>query len=406
MRYTIDQTHIRAYNQRIILDQIYQSDTVSRADLSRKVHISKSAMTENIASLIRMGLIEEVGQGKSMPLGGRKPILLRFNKNYCYTIAIELNFEDPIFVLANLGGEIINRLSFPLSGADSFSERLELVNNAINTLMLSKQLTKEDIRLIAISTPGVYDAENEENYRISSQFVNWKIPELKKNLESNYDVDVFVVNDVNAAAYGEYNYGLKKGAKNVLYLSCGMGLGSGLIINGQLYEGSSKAAGEIAFWHIMETDRRDDNLESLLNIPYLLEYFDKNAPAKSKKKLQQFSRSTNSPAFKDIVQLWQSGDPFMHACIEDISQIIARVVCNIITLLNCDYAVLGGEYLVFYAQMLPIIFDYVQNHAFFPVPVIASHLGNEAGVHGLLSLSRSKILDQLCNISLQNYGTD
>lgn len=78
MKYTVDQTHVRSINQRIILDRIFQTDSISRAALSRLVHISKSAMTENIAALLNTGIIQEIGAGSAKSTGGRKPILLQF----------------------------------------------------------------------------------------------------------------------------------------------------------------------------------------------------------------------------------------------------------------------------------------------------------------------------------------
>ena len=137
MKYTIDQKHIRYINQRVILNQIVQTESISRATLSRLVHISKSAMTENIAALLSTGIIEEVGVGPSHSTGGRKPILLKFNRNYAYIVAIDLNYTDPIFVLANLGGDIINRFAIHVTPSSSYETRLTLVKNAVSALIAS-----------------------------------------------------------------------------------------------------------------------------------------------------------------------------------------------------------------------------------------------------------------------------
>ena len=156
MNHTVDQTHIRSINQRVILDSIYHTESISRAALSRLVHISKSAMTENIAALLNIGIIEEVGAGRAMPTGGRKPILLKFNKNYKYIVAIDLNYEEPIFVLANLGGERINHFTINITPATSFATRLELVKNAIATLTASGNLSNTDLENGCRSSPDCF----------------------------------------------------------------------------------------------------------------------------------------------------------------------------------------------------------------------------------------------------------
>jgi DNA-binding Lrp family transcriptional regulator len=103
MKYTVDQTHIRSINQRVILEKIYRDEPVSRAELARELCISKSAMTENVTALLNKGIIQEVGAGVSMAAGGRKPILLKFHSTYRYIIAIELNFEDAIAISGTHG---------------------------------------------------------------------------------------------------------------------------------------------------------------------------------------------------------------------------------------------------------------------------------------------------------------
>lgn len=90
----------------------------------------------------------------------------------------------------------------------------------------------------------------------------------------------------------------------------------------------------------------------------------------------------------------------MKECIETIGNILARVICNHISLLNCDRAIFGGEYLVFAQQLLPIINDFVQKNAFLPIEVLASELGRNAGIRGLLALSSKTILDEFCHTSL------
>ncbi|HYF75248.1 MAG TPA: ROK family transcriptional regulator [Candidatus Nitrosocosmicus sp.] len=402
MKHTVDQTHIRSINQRVILDKIYYKRLISRAELARELHISKAAVTENIASLLAKGIIQEVGTGVAMSSGGRKPILLKFNNTYKYIVAIELNFEDPIFVLANLDGEILNKFTIDIPETSSYSTRLEPVLNAVKFLISSNNLTNSDLAIIAISCPGIYDPVK-RSFLATSNFANWNMGDLSQQLESCFDTSVLVVNDVNSAALGEFTYGAGKASKDLVYISGGLGLGAGIIMNGAIYGGSSNCAGEISYEIIIDNDTNSirnysfNNLGKATNINALTTRVRQEAPKKTADALAALGKGLETFTFKDLVKVWQSGDCFLKQCIEDIAVIIGGTISNIVSLLNCDMVIFGGEYSVFNSQMLPIFNRIVKENAFMPVSVVPSLLAENSGVYGLFSISKDIIFDRLCN---------
>ena len=398
--HTVDQTHIRSINQRVILERIYCDEPISRAELARELCISKSAMTENVSSLLDIGIIREVGAGVAMSTGGRKPIMLKFNKNYQYIIAIELNFEDPIFVLGNLRGETLNKITVAISNDSGYEERLELVVNAANRLLSTAELSTKDLAIIAISCPGVFDPEN-RNYYAESHFANWKMGDLSRQLEELFETQVLVVNDVNAAAVGEFNSGAGKDAKNLVYISGGQGFGAGVIINGELYLGSTNRAGEISnsipAGPLGLVNGKFGNLGYSVNIRALKEYICAKAPQKTKDAFAALGKNPDSIGFKDILRVWRGGDKFLRQREEEISVINGAAISNIISLLNCDLVILGGDYVAFQSQMLPTINRVVRESAFAPVSVVSASLETNAGICGLFALSRDIIFDKVCN---------
>jgi len=397
LNYTVDQKHIRSINQRVILNSIINTDTISRAALSRLVRMSKSAMTEYISSLLEMGIIKEIGEGHSTPTGGRKPILLKFNKNYKYIIAIDLSFEDSIFVLSNLGGEIINKISKNVDSASSYADRFNLVKDTINKLISMQNLKHDDIAIIAISSPGVFIPSKE--FIANPQFANWRMNQLTKELEDYFHTSVLVVNDVNAAAVGELKYGIGSNVDNLAYISCGLGIGAGIIINGSLYEGATKSAGEIGNF-ITPAKKGFASLESSININALLRYISEEAPKHTLNKIMKITNSSKF-GFKNVVSVWQTGDKFLQDCILKIAETLGYVISDIVSLLNCDLVILGGEYQVFKSAMLPLINRIVEENAFYPVKVVPSSM-QYPGIYGLFALSYEIILDHLSNASPKN----
>ena len=402
IKQTVDQTNIRSINQRVILDKIYCDEPISRAELARKLCISKSATTENIAALLNTGIIFEVGAGISTSTGGRKPILLKFNKAHQYIIAIELNFEDPIFVLSDLSGGIIDKFTVNISNDSPYATRLDLVLHSIKHLLSSNSRRNQDLAIIAISCPGIYDSIN-RTYFANSNFANWNMGDLSKQIESCFGTSVLIVNDVNAAAMGEFTYGAGKTSKDLVYVSGGLGLGAGIIINGSIYEGSTNCAGEIANEITIDNDKIDTsrysfhNLGGSTNINALSAKIRKEAPKETVDAFAAQGKSMDTFGFKDIVKIWQDGDLFLKRCVEDIAVTIGGTISNITCLLNCDLVIFGGEYSDFNSQMLPIINQIVKENAFVPVNVAPSQLGKDSGIYGLFALSREMIFEQLCN---------
>lgn len=396
MKSSVNQTHVRSINQRVILDAIFQVDTISRASLSRSVNLSKVAITENLSFLLDLGIVKEVGTGQSQTLGGRRPILLQFNKEYKHIVAIDLVYEDAIFSLANLAGEIKNKFTIQVSNTSPYTVRFELMKNAISVLLSSQNLSLDDVALIAISSPGVFTPQDEK-YQANEQFRNWRMDDLSLQLKEHFETDVMIVNDVNAAAIGEFNHGAGKTSHNILYISCGLGIGAGMILNNTLYEGGSKSAGEIANFITDANTEHPVNLEKRTNMVSFLRRIAEEAPQETLAKLGCPDVFT----FKDVVRLWKEGDEFINICIDDIAKCLAVAFSNMVSLLNVDLIILGGEYRVFSERMLPIINQIIERTSFSPVPVVQSHLKYDASIYGLLTLARNNVFSQICNKNIK-----
>ena len=106
------------------------------------------------------------------------------------------------------------------------------------------QLMSADVTGIGVGVPSVVDCQQGIVYNVAN-IPSWKEVRLKEILEKEFGVPVAVNNDANAFALGVWKYGEGKGTKDMVGLTMGTGIGSGIIINGQLYNGVNTGAGEI-----------------------------------------------------------------------------------------------------------------------------------------------------------------
>jgi glucokinase len=170
-------------------------------------------------------------------------------------------------------GEVV-KVSTP---ADASKD--EVVEALVNLIV---KLDPSSANAIGIGVPTIVDVEKGIVYN-ATNIKDWDEVPLKQILEDRLGIPVFVNNDANCFAAGEKHFGKAKGCKSVVGLVLGTGLGSGLIINDQLYEGRNCGAGEIA------------------NLPYLEHNYEYYCSG------QFFRDELNVPAH-EVYQLAEAGD--------------------------------------------------------------------------------------------------
>jgi len=112
-------------------------------------------------------------------------------------------------------------------------------------------LMDDSIKAIGIGVPSVVDVAEGIVYDV--QYIpSWVEVPLKKYMEARYHIPVFVNNDANCFAVGEYHFGKGNGVGSMIGLTIGTGLGAGVIINGKLYAGYNCGAGEFGLFNYLD----------------------------------------------------------------------------------------------------------------------------------------------------------
>ena len=379
---------LRAHSRQSILQLIQQNGTISRAELARRLELSRSTVSENIAPLLQCGVLQEVGTAHAQRVGGRRPVLLQIQGDYCYFVAAELGLEQPIFALSDLNGRQLYRQILTVRDSAPYEERLQQSIAAVSTLLRQGNVPPGHLAMIALSSPGAFSGSDEQ-FLLNPEFENWDVRRLIDDLERHFQTHVLWVNDINAATVGEYYQGAGQRVSNLLFMGCGMGIGMGMILDGKLYTGSRGSAGEIAR---VRVGRLNTPLRTQVEIPSLMDRIRMEAPPATR---AAFRTPMETWEFQQVVQLWRNGDPFLHALVEDIGRALGEILITALSLLNCARGVLGGDDLVFESQLLPLLNQAVQREAFDPVEVVSSSLRQEAGLYGLISMAVEQQLQQI-----------
>ncbi|MES2274853.1 MAG: ROK family protein [Bacteroidota bacterium] len=139
-------------------------------------------------------------------------------------------------------GEMSAIVSKKINSSGTVDEVMQDIYELIDNL-----LQNSSADAIGIGVPSVVDVEHGIVYDV--QYIpSWREVYLKAILEERYHIPVYVNNDANCFAVGEYFFGKGKDSKSMIGLTLGTGLGTGIIINGKLYEGYNCGAGELGFF--------------------------------------------------------------------------------------------------------------------------------------------------------------
>jgi len=375
---TADRNTSRMINQRAIIDRIYQSDGISKAALARELGLSKPAVSQHVSTLLSLNLIEERGEGEASKNGGRKPIMLHFNGSFRYIAALDLSFHEPICAIGDLFYNFIGTEKMTVSRSATPEEKRVHVWQKFEKIMQEHKISAEEIGVVVISHPGIIDKNGEEYFSEEHHHV-WTRIQLKQYLQQQFACSVLVKNDVNLAAIGEFNFNHDKGLKDLIYVSCGVGFGAGIIINDKLYEGRNNAAGELGLL-LQEGGKR---LEETVALDGLV------------KAIEQIEKKNEKLTFQQIVERSSSGDQLVNQVIYETGCKIGKIIYNCSGILDIQTVIFGGDYLKLGQQLLGGIETELKQSLLFPPRLLPSDLKENAGMYGSFVVGKNEILQQL-----------
>ncbi len=337
-----NQTLLKKNNQRALADYIIKNGPMSRADLSKRLKISKPTVSANIAELIEMNLLKEIGFSETEI--GKKPMLVDFNKDFEYILALDfisyITKNIVLVAVCNLYCDPIFTDSIDLG--EDFSAH-SITNTLPETLLKifdSQNISMDKIGVIVLTAPT--NSYDESHVRLVCG--NGDIVNLAQSISTTLKNKILVQNDINLAALGEKYFGVGKKVDNLVFVWAGLATGGGLILSGELYEGCSKSGGELAYSNVYdEITNEYAFLQDLLSLKGVRAYieFHKQEALESSISDKLFSKKLS---IDDMITASYDGDEFCIEFAKCMGNKIAIVICNLCLTLDLEMAIIGGEY--------------------------------------------------------------
>ncbi len=236
---------IRDINKQIVLNYVRSRSPISRADIARETSLQRSTVSAIVDDLKVDGLIEDIGTGDST--GGRKPTLLKLRTGRPVAIGVDVTPSVTTVVLADLAGNLLRTEEFPTSS------NIEYMDKQILAKVKQYASAYPDTELeVGMSIPGIADqTKGEIAYVPYFQWSNWNIG---NKITEETGLNVVIENDANAVALAELWFGNEeiKRTRNFIMVFVAEGIGTGIIIDGQVYRGVNGAAGEFGHMYVAE----------------------------------------------------------------------------------------------------------------------------------------------------------
>ncbi len=332
--------HTKKHNRNLVLRTIFACNSVSRAEIARVTHLTRTTVSEIVSGLLEEGLVEEVGIGES--IGGKSPILLSVAADSRYLIGLNLARDKFIGAIVNLRGEIRETVEAPVQDSNG-DKALELVFKLIDQLLRKRV---KPIVGIGIGTPGLVNTR--EGIVVNAVNLDWRDLPLGQMLEKKYKLPVSVLNDSQATAIGEFVYGGGHASdENLIVINMKHGIGSGILINGRLFQGDGGGAGEIG--HVVVQGNNE------------LCSCGKRGCLETISSARAVLKNLNLKSLDQAQEAYVSGDKKVVKVVNGAAYHLGMVLANLIGTLNIHRIVLTGDMTQFGAAWLDAVSEAMRN---------------------------------------------
>ncbi len=374
-------------NVEMILRLIQRKDGISRTDIAELSGLSKTAVSSSVDRLLEEKLIRE-NKHKHYSKVGRKPRLLTVNPDGKHFISIDIGGTTVTYGLGNLGGELkgTKTVSTPDNWKVLHEHIIEIVRNCKSWAGRSYQ----KVEGLSIAVPGVVNEDGTVNYAPNIEGLDQV--KLGEELGKELEMPIFLENDVNASALGEYRE-RKSSSSDLVFIAIGTGVGAGIIIDGELFKGSTNHAGEVG-WFVSETSHMGEEedgqkgwLESRISGPDVVR--------RTQEKLRDVH---GDPLIDEDLNLDPKTilgnnlkSPVAREVTEDWVNVVSMLVSNITAIIDPELVILGGGVSKTGCKHLDDIRDRVEKNTQRTPRVDRSKLGDKAPLYGGLAVCRQNI---------------
>jgi predicted NBD/HSP70 family sugar kinase len=325
-----------------ILRNLYFAGSLSCAELSGQINKSLPLTTKILSDLMIEGYVVEKGHAPST--GGRRPLQYSLRSDTMYIVSVAMDqFVTRIAILDmhNQYLKGIEKFELPLSrNPQALSQLTEKLEQVID----DSGISKDKIIGIGIGMPGFVDAIKGINY----SFLEVPHGSVIEYIQTRLELPVYINNDSSLIALAELKFGAARSRKTAMVVNIGWGIGLGLVINGELYQGENGFAGEFSHIPLFLNGKlckcgKRGCLETESSLLVVLDKAREGLQAGRQSMVKELPADHVEQSIETVVIAAGKGDQFMIELLSDAGYTIGRGVAVLIHLLNPEVIILSGR---------------------------------------------------------------
>ena len=362
---------LRHLNERTVLDAIRSDAPISRAEISRRLGISKPTVSGVLRSLLDAGLVRETQKGSGPP--GYGALFFEPVPDAAHALGLDIGARFLRGAICDLRGDVRARLDVEVAGADA-TTIVTATADLRQRLLAAAELAPDAIEAAVVGVPGMLE-RGSGRVRLADNVHGLEELDVAAELADVLGLPVTVENDVNLAALGEQWRGVGRALEDFVFLSVGTGLGAGLVLRGELHRGHHGAAGEIDYALGAGGAALDPSAPAVSQLAARLAAEDRHETALS--------------APFDVPRIFgaaRAGDPLAQAVVAEEARRIAMQVAPIAAVADVGLVVLGGGIGANGDLLLGPVRVLLERLVPYPPRVEVSSLGDAAVLTGALAV--------------------
>jgi glucokinase-like ROK family protein len=335
---------VRQMNRTAILQIIRERGPISRVSLARLSKLTPATAFSIVEELVDLGLVRESGIGTSG--GGRRPMLFEFKPNAFGAVGVDLRANRLISMVTDLDAHPLAQVFHSYQGEIDGPEGARLIRQTTQEAIHAAGIPTEKLVGLGVSAPALIDVDS--GLIVKAVNLGWEQVPLRTLLSEHLELPIDIIDVSLALAVAETYLGAGRGVQNLICINVGSGIGSGIVIGGQLYRGVDGIAGEIGH---MTVD--DDGpqcrcgsygcLERLAASPAIAERATKGLKQGVISSIRDLVEGRlDEVTVQTVVEAAESGDDFARGILAETGRYLGVGIANVVNLLNPEMVIVGG----------------------------------------------------------------
>lgn len=260
-------------------------------------------------------------------------------------IGIDIGGTKILAGLIDDSGTVISKKHVPVGQDKGYENVKSNIIDLLNDILQEKGLSRKSIKKIGIACAG--QIEKDSQMILFSPNLFWKNVPLKKDMEKYFEVSVFIENDVNAATYGEWRFGLNGKPKDMVGIYLGTGIGGGIIVNGSLCRGFSNVGAEVGHMILNPYGYRCNCgnygcFEAYCGGSYIVERVRSGMQEGYRGKIWEIAGGVNGLHAGHIEEAYMLDDDLCGRIWREVIEYLGAGMASLVNLLNPEVIVFGG----------------------------------------------------------------